>query len=89
MPGHREAQARLREFAGRVVSDANTFLSALQNNPNLRDAPPTGPLDPEDWVIMRQYARKILKAIETDTYVDPEWIETICRCAGKREGPKL
>jgi hypothetical protein len=87
MPGHREAQARLREFAEKVILDANTFLSALENNPNLRDAPPTGSLDPEDWVIMRQYAWKILDAIETDAYVDPAWIEAICKCAEKRQEP--
>ena len=84
MTGRGEAQAGLKKFAEGVVSDADTFLGALENDPRLRDALPAGSLDPEDWAIMRHYARKILKALETDAYVDPAWIETICKCAERR-----
>lgn len=84
--GRGEARAGPKKFAEGVVPDANTFLGALENDPRLRDVPPAGSLDPEDWAIMRHYAQKILEALETDTDVHPAWIETICKCAEKRKG---
>lgn len=79
-----QAQAGLKKFAEGVLRDAKTFLDAIGNDSDLRDAPPTGPLDPEDWAIMRYHAEKILDAIEADRNVDPAWIEAICKCAQRR-----
>ncbi len=87
MPGHREARAGLKKFAQDVLRDAETFLAAWDKDPRLRAAPPRGSLDPEDWALMRHYARKILDALDADVHVDPDWIEAICKCAERRERP--
>lgn len=77
MDKQRKIRDLLRRMAEEVILSADTVESALENNPNLQSLHARNALDPEAWQVARAHARKIIKAIDTGSYLDPEWIKGI------------
>jgi hypothetical protein len=83
METRNETRVKFREFAENIVVQADTLDSILDNNPNVT---PNGPCDPEDWGMMRCYAKKILWAVNADAYIDPAWLEAIQEISMRHTG---
>lgn len=77
MDKQRKIRDRLRRMAEDVILTADSVESALENNPNLQSLHATNALDPEAWQVAREHARKIVKAIDTGSHIEPEWINRI------------
>ena len=71
------ARDNLKRFAEEIILEADTVDSALENNPNLQGIEATNALDPEAWHVAAGHASKILRAVETNSRIQPRWVDAI------------
>ena len=66
-------RSNILKFCKQVIVGANTAERALADNPHLKDEV----IDLEGWQVARHFASKIQHAVETDSWIDPKWVDGV------------